>query len=541
LVSLVYLLTRRAIFTGFNGTDDMHYAMLAANMLKGRYNPFAAADIFSGRVLLIALQALFYRVGGINVFTTQAPAMLAVLLCCWLTVFVLIKAHSVKATVVAASLFYFNPVLTNATDGILPDVYVMLAGILTVYLFNKSLLTNHAGRQVRYGVYMAVAVAAGFFFKETVIVFPVLAAGLTLVHRNKQAVTTFTAMLVALFAIGAVCAGVYYHYTGNVFYRWQQIENSRYFNPCSYDVLPVSFLITRLTFGVWKLFMATGFYPVLFATGIVCCALFKKNTPGYNKNAAVLFATLLMIALYLPFSLTGYQPLCSDSSRHFLFLLPFGVWVTSPALLTSVERHKNITWIILSMAGLLLCIYSTPDKWQWMMWALFAAGFIVLHVYKGPAGKTYSIFILAAIPWCCMPYRLFYNNSHWFANMQQLNNKIKSNCYYFADHDNMTHWQLLHQFNDTIHCYNLAPQSLNLFKQYYQPLNAKAFTPGWFVVNKTYTERSAGFLHTVDSLKQQHYFTRTLAQGNVIACYISQPAQLDEVKTLTATDEKIIR
>jgi hypothetical protein len=70
-ITFIYVLSRVITFKGFNGTDDLHYAMLAVNMLHGNYNPFAVNDIFAGRILLIGSQALIYFAGGINIYTTQ--------------------------------------------------------------------------------------------------------------------------------------------------------------------------------------------------------------------------------------------------------------------------------------------------------------------------------------------------------------------------------------------------------------------------------------------------------------------------------------
>ncbi len=541
-MSAVYIATRCAIFKGFNGTDDLHYAMLAANMLKGSYNPFAAGDIFSGRVLLLAWQALFYRLGGITVFTTQAPAWLAAVLGCWLTVFKLAKVGGAIPIITIAALFYFNPVLTYATDGILPDVYVMLAGIITLLLWNNSLLANNRRRHIRNGISMALVVAVCLFFKETAIVFPVLFTGLTLLQRGRPAAITCAAMLAALFVLGAFSGWLYYHFTGDVFYRLRQVSNSNYYNPCSYNLLPASFIATRLTYGVWKLFIQSGFYPVLFATGFICQGMVLGNGKLlWQNNAVKRFVLLLSIGLYLPFSLSGYQPLCSDSARHFLFLLPFAVYACAPYLLHAFAFGKTNHWLFLCCALLLLCVAATPDKWQWMVWALLAGYFAVQKLVAPKFAARYKYAAFAAILWLCMPYRLFYNNSNWFANMRQLNKQLGGNCYYFADHDNMMHWQLLHGFSPNIHCYNTGPEPYKVFALYYQQLDSTTFTPGWLVVNTKYTERSANFLHTVDSLQSRHFFSKQEITGDMQALYIGFPDQLLFVKRLAIGDEKVVK
>jgi len=538
----MYIATRCAIFKGFNGTDDLHYAMLAANMLKGSYNPFAAGDIFSGRVLLVAWQALFYRLGGVTVFTTQAPAWLAVVLSCWLTVFKMAKAGGAKPIITVAALFYFNPVLTYATDGILPDVYVMLAGIITLLLWNNSLLVNNTQRQIRTGMYIALVVAASLFFKETALVLPVLIMGLALLQRGRPAAITCAAMLAALFVLG-VCGGwLYYYFTGDVFYRLRQVSNSSYYNPCSYTLLPASFIVTRLTYGVWKLFLQSGFYPVLLATGLIFHGMVRGNGKMlWQNNAVKSFVILLAIGLYLPFSLSGYQPLCSDSARHFLFLLPVAMCACAPYLLHAFAFGKTTNWLLLCVALLLLCVAATPDKWQWLVWALLAAYFAVQKLVPPKFAARYKYVVFATILLLCMPYRLFYNNSNWFANMRQLNKQLGGNYYYFADHDNLMHWRLLHGFSNSIRCYNTGPAPYKVFALYYEQLDSATFKPGWLLINKKYTERSINFLHVVDSLQSHHYFNKQVAIGDLEAVYLGTPDQLKYVEGLAGGDEKLVQ
>jgi hypothetical protein len=92
-ITLFYLFTRWLLFQGFNGTDDLHYAFLASRIINGTFNPFIHNDIFSGRILLVAIQALIYKVAGINIISTQAGTILATILTCYLVLFSVLSAH----------------------------------------------------------------------------------------------------------------------------------------------------------------------------------------------------------------------------------------------------------------------------------------------------------------------------------------------------------------------------------------------------------------------------------------------------------------
>jgi hypothetical protein len=104
-VTIIYLISRWLTFKGFTGEDDLHYAMLASNMVHGKYNPFVPGDIFAGRILLIAFQSLIYGLGGIRIFTTVLGTMLVTMLCSYLTAFKLIENRSAGTILVSSSLF----------------------------------------------------------------------------------------------------------------------------------------------------------------------------------------------------------------------------------------------------------------------------------------------------------------------------------------------------------------------------------------------------------------------------------------------------
>jgi hypothetical protein len=186
-------------------------------------------------------------------------------------------------------------------------------------------------------------------------------------------------------------------------------------------------------------------------------------------------------------------------------------------------------------------VAATPDKWQWMVWLLlvifFLAQKIVTNVFLVDLKPIAFIIIL----WLCMPYRLFYNNSNWFANMQQLNKQLTGSQYYFADHDNMMHWELLDGFSESIHCKNLAPAPYKVFALYYDTAASRGFSAGWLLINKKYTERTEHFLFAVDSLESLHYFGNRIEVGDMEAFYINNAAALIQIKNLASNDEKVIK
>jgi hypothetical protein len=540
-ITLIYILSRWITFKGFNGTDDLHYAMLAANMLHGKYTPFASNDIFSGRILLIAFQALIYFIGGINVYTTQLGTMIVTMLSCYLTAFKLIENMSNNSIIITSALFYFNPVLSEANLGVMPDVYVMLAGIIVLLLWKKILKEQNQQKIILNSILIGLIIFAAMFFKENALIFIPFLFCIAFFNKKDHSLRAglISILTFCFFIFLAGC--MYYYFTGDFFFRVQQIKTAGYPHPCNYTV--GSDLIIRLTYGVWKDFIVESFYPVILASiMIILRVAFDRSYHIMKDRWTVYFVILLLLALYFPFSLSGYQPLCFKA-RHFLFLLPLGVTISS-SFLEDAWSKKHMFWLFIITSAILLvgCISGTGEKWYWMMYSFLFMYFVLqkLSPYNSLLYKLrYTLF--AAILWVYMPYHLFFMNSNWFKNIQSLTKKLDSNFFYFPEHDNMMHWKLLYGFDSTFHSYNLEKEPFKVFIPYYEKLDTLHFHQGWFIVNKKYTTRSSDFLNRVDSLKQKKYFPKQISTGDVSAFFISNHSQLSYLKTIVAEDTQVLR
>ena len=483
--------------------------MLAVNMLHGNYNPFAVNDIFAGRILLITFQALIYFLGGINIYTTQLGTMIITVLCCYLTVFKFVKNYSSNTVIIASALFYFNPVLSEANLGVMPDVYVMLAGIIVLLLWKKILKEQTQRRIILNSVLIGTTVFAAMFFKENALIFiPFLFCIAFLNKKNNSLKAGLISILTFCFLI-FLSGCMYYYFTGDFFFRVHQIKTADYPNPCNYNAVLGNELTTRLTYGVWRDFIVESFYPVILALVMIFLRiLFDKKYSITKDQWATYFIILVILGLYFPFSLSGYQPLCFKA-RHFLFLLPLGVTI-STSFFEDAWNNKRALWLFIIASAILLavCIISTGEKWYWMMYGFLFIYFIAQKLLPRNS-FLYKLrhIMFAAILWIYMPYHLFFINSDWFKNIQSLTKKLDGYFFYFPEHDNMMHWKLLHGFDSSFHSYNLEKEPFKVFAPYYEKLNT--FHAGWFIVNKKYTTRSSEFLNKVDSLKQIRLFFKT--------------------------------
>lgn len=530
LVTICYLVIYYLTFKGFNGSDDLHYAKLASNMLKGKYNPFEPNDIFAGRALLISWQAFIYYIGGINTFTTQIGTLVALVLSCYLTIFKIAKFKNWQPVLGCAVFFYFNPIVNTAVLGILPDVYIMLLGILLLMLWINIKQEENKKKAIIKVFFFGVVSFLGLFIKENALIFIPFLFIISLLdnrRKNSMAMIAIATFLICIFFSGIV----YYHYTGDFYLRLHQILNSSSNNACNYDTQSVGAFIKRITYGVWENFITEGFYPVIFAALLLIIKFFKTK---YFKievtDIEKMFIILLLLGLYFPFSLKGYQPLCFKC-RHFIFLLPLAAVLCVSYIEETVERkHFHSTYIYVSALIFCVSVISTGNKWYWMIYLLLLLFFTLFKIKTSTLLIQAKYFILSFILSLFIFYKVVYYKSNWYQNLKSISSKVDGQSFYFPDHDNMLHFQLLHGFDKKYNYYNLQVKPYNIYAMYYDKLDSTNFKAGWLIVNNAYTEASPKFHAVSDSLKLNNYFKKQIAVGDVDAFYIDSKETLEYLK-----------
>jgi hypothetical protein len=576
LVTFVFVLSRIIIFNGFNGSDDLHYAMLAVQLIKGTYNPFEPNDIFSGRIVLIALQALIYKLGGVGVFTTAAGTVIAVILSCKLTIFSLLPQKNVLSVLLATSLFYFNPALTQATIGILPDAYIMLAGTIILVLLKKDFTRIEGGMESFTNAFLiGFIIAISLLIKETALVFLPTTVILALFFKSKRPALYITKILTSFTIVGILFMCGYYFFAGDPLFKLVQIRNSSYSHPCNLALRPVQALIIRLTYGVWQSFIVNGFYPVVLALGVVLTAMFPRgnmiNTGNKPVNVAkrniffngrlsniesTSFIVILVTSLFLPFSLDGYEPLCAVP-RHFLYLMPFAVLPVVNYICTLQTKRSYAYMTLFVLAVACGCMMSTQNKWQWMIHLMIFVSFFLRFV-GWPGLHKLAIAAIWLALFVSIFESLFFLRSAWFKDMQVLEMRIPGGepkmplgedrnvstksrpdsilqpvAYYFADHDNMMHWKLLKNFDETgTRYFNLHPQPFKIYKIYYKFPEKASFIPGWLIINNAYPSPSVNLLEQPQSPQALNLLQTIFRSGHIYAYYIGTPEQLKYVRSL---------
>jgi hypothetical protein len=534
-ITLFYLFIRWLIFSGFNGTDDLHYAMLASRMLDRHYSPFVPNDIFAGRIFLICYQALIYKIGGINIISTQAGTLLVTIFSCYLVVFRLLKYNQPMPVLLASSLFYFNPVLTYSTVGIMPDSNIMFIGIIIVMILKYIISEKKAVHNRMYSVLTGTIIGLSLLLKETAIIFVPFSCLLLLIYRPGKYVSLICFLLAGFSAIVLTEGMYYYHFTGNAFFKISQIEKSDFKYSSGY-VIEKIVLLKRLTYLPWQTFLVEGFYPVLLATAICIIQWINRGSKFIKSNFyIVVFLLLLSLGLYFPFSFHQYFPLRAEG-RYVLFLLPWAVMISSEYICSYISdiRDKYILfWVSLSMiAG---CMLSTGNKWQWMIFLLITVFFLFVNRFK--KHLPFVMAVLCTIFWLSLLEPVYLRKPRWFTEMRQMSKDLPEGCFYFPDQDNMMHWKLLHRFDNQKNTFfNLARDPDPFTKYYIQKMSGNPFKPGWFIVNSAYTVRSEKFFYTMDSLKNTRAFNKIKQSPHLEAYFIENQEKLNLIQTIVSTD-----
>jgi hypothetical protein len=513
-VTLLMLFTRFACLYTYNGADDLHYAFLSSKMLNGSYDMFFANDIFSARLLVVGHQALWFKIFGINDFSMSMPSLCLLIILAWFVCFKCGLQKNIYTAVLGSSLIYFNPVVTTATSGNLPDVYIALIAVLVFYLIKKTIAQSIKRQQIFTGTFAALLLIAGLFVKESIILIYAGTAIMLFYYRHKISRPFFMALLTVFF----VASGGYLYFcylnTGNAFYHFVQIKNSLYFNPCSYNCLPKTALLKRLTITVPFNAIITGAYPLLFLLPVLFA--YKKYKHEDTRFWKIALVSLGLLALYFPFSILPYTPLCHDM-RQFFFLFPFAVilylhHLQSVKLCAQNFRSTSIvTAIVFAAVTLLVIIYSPYNKWSIFCYILLAGLFMINIFLNKKLQQLALYFMVPVILWLSIDYPLYKKPHTGYATLKKIQSRLKqdtlsANIFYFLNNDTRSHFALINGFDTAKQFLNLDTIQ-NGFKPFiaYQSQNilgnAQTFKKGWLIVSNDYTENmDAGKMQSINKV-----------------------------------------
>jgi hypothetical protein len=542
IVTLVMLCTRYLAFCSYSGADDLHYAFLSNNFLNGNYDFFVADDIYSARALVIIYQAIWFKIFGINDFSMCMPALSLLIITAYFICFKFGLQKNINSVVLGASLIYFNPVVIKATLGNLPDVYIALISALVFFLIKSSLNGNLKKSNIFWGVVTAALLVAGLFVKESIILIWA-GAGVLLIYYRKSVPGAFVISMAVTLFIGFVAYLLFYYiHTGHIFYHLLQIKNSNYFNLCSYDCLPAKYLLRRLTITVPFAAMASGAYPLLLSTAVLLTG--KRQVNPDLKFWKITFYTLILLALYFPFSVYPYIPLCHDM-RQFFFIFPFAtlLFLFSLQHLKTSANHVKIFYLtgsILFVLVTLMCVFFTPyNKWSIFCNCLLALVFIG-NAFLNKKNKT--AFLYLAIPfilWLGTAYSVIKKPNSGYAELKILQDKLRqdtnfvTSTFYFLNNDTKSHFALINQFDSSRQFFNLDTVQAGFkpfvrYQRQYAFVQTPVFKKGWLIVSGHFFENiSAVKMRAIDHLLTEA--DHQIKVNKTTAYYVTSDATLKPI------------
>ena len=168
---IILILYHLLAYIGHFGYDDLHYAELAADLLKGQVN---FEDHYVYRFPVILFTALFYLIFGISDLSSSLPA-LVISLIILLLVFNMLKEHGPKVLFTGLALCTLSNWFLYYSDKLMPDIYVALSVIWALVIIHNFKFRGDGKNEALYGFLLALALFFGFISKGTIVlVLPLL-------------------------------------------------------------------------------------------------------------------------------------------------------------------------------------------------------------------------------------------------------------------------------------------------------------------------------------------------------------------------------
>ncbi len=360
---LAVLIYHHIGFLGHFGFDDLTYARLAHNLNHGITD---FSDHFSFRFPLIWLTALSYKVLGVNDFASAIPSFLMTGLILGL-LFKILSPFGNRTLLFGLSLACFSQWMIFYSDKIMPDIYVALSVLASLYFIYKEKFISSEQSAIN-GFLLAFSFLFGFATKGTIVLFvPVLVILFLVDVFNKRQFKFWFYAAISMVGLLSIYLGYFWKLTGDPFTRFTVISDNSYLNFCSYDQQSTTILLKRLGYQFFDLlFVNNVLTGYLFLLGF----LFRKNILDTfkMKTAFSFFYTvsilLLLSANFMTISFSSYVPMCLDI-RHYLFIPPV-VAIPGAIIIDKFIKNKKIAPGVI---GVSLCLailsYRKPELIFW--------------------------------------------------------------------------------------------------------------------------------------------------------------------------------
>jgi 4-amino-4-deoxy-L-arabinose transferase-like glycosyltransferase len=426
-------------YRGIDFSDEYNYARNAWMISNGTFE--LSPSVFKNRFGLLIPMAGFVKLLGVEPFVFPIWSFIGFVILL-ISNFYFTRIVDPNIAIISTLFLALNPLLLELSADVSQDIIMTAFATISVFmLWRIQDMPNHFS--YRWGIlfsfilFFAFATKIGVFYIGPFFLFLFIKDFLR--RRNTK------------FWIGAILSGglllfiyfyIYYHFTGNPFYRINAIEGEFNVHYESYGsrptwefwtrmtIFPIPFLLKSYGLGVFS--MLTGLWVFMFfntksdspkiSSKAVSFNCFKRKIYfelSYFPNFLLLyFLFLLFIHLFGTTSLKYYNPLIL-SERMWLLLVPpaslLSVFVLEKVLPYIKGYNKNIVLIYFGMIiGLCaLGLYLTKDQYPWFILPLTVSMLLLIWLkYKSYAffkNKKYIPHLLVLLPFLILQLSVISN------------------------------------------------------------------------------------------------------------------------------------
>jgi hypothetical protein len=353
-------------YIGHYGYDDLRYAKLAYDFKNGilDYN-----DHFLFRTPVIVLTSLSYLIFGLSDFASSLPALLMSVLTL-IIVFKSLREKGSKTLIIGLALTTFSNWFIFYSDKLMPDMYVALSVICTLYIIHQYKFRNKSNRIILFSLLLILSLLFGFMSKGTIVlILPLLIYYFIADIIQKQNIRFWAYTIIGGILIFSLYFIVIWLLTGDFFKRFDAIISNSYLNLCSYDKQSFIVLIKRVVYGFFELIiyqgMATGFIFIMAHLADKKSFRFLRMTDSLSFwiTSSII---LLLSSNFMSISLTSYSPMCLDP-RHYLFLIPV-VSIPAAIIIADFIENKALKLPIITLIAAITIISFFQGNIFWQLY-----------------------------------------------------------------------------------------------------------------------------------------------------------------------------
>ena len=379
-------------YTGHFGFDDIHYAELAAKLLKGSVN---FEDHYAYRFPVVLFTSLFYLIFGMSDFSSSLPA-LVVTITILIIVFNILREQGAKAIIIGLSLCTFSNWFLFYSDKLMPDIYVALSVIWALAIIHRYKYRSDKRKTVLYAFLFAFSLLFGFMSKGTIVLMLPLLLFLVITDIVRRRDLKFWGYsLLCGIALLALYLLLIWIFTGDVMKRFEVIADNSYLNLCSYDQQSLRILLKRIFLGFFELSifqtLATGFifiFAILFQRKGLKYFKLDDSFSFFLVSALILFVS----SNFMTISPKAYAPMCLDP-RHYLFLVPVVAIPASKIITDYIVSKQSAIQIIIALFCIAVISFFLQGNSFWKLY-LPLLGLFGIYFFIGISKQLQQVFII---------------------------------------------------------------------------------------------------------------------------------------------------